>query len=131
MVTLKIPLHGNGVVTREAIIKNKRPVVAKFARGITEAIYYIKAEKEATKAIIRKYTGLAIPKAPIKPITTTPLYCWMCLMPIPPASSPCSTICQRKTPRPLPPTQKLLSIRASFRRWRHRDSSNSCRRNKG
>ena len=35
MANLKIPLHGNGVVTREAIIKSKRPMVAKFARGIT------------------------------------------------------------------------------------------------
>ena len=41
MANLKIPLHGNGVVTREAIIKNKRPMVAKFVRGITEAIYFI------------------------------------------------------------------------------------------
>jgi NitT/TauT family transport system substrate-binding protein len=56
MATLKIPLHGNGIVTREAIIKTKRPMVAKFTRAITEAIYYIKAEKEATKAIIGKYT---------------------------------------------------------------------------
>jgi len=56
MANLKIPLHGNGVVTREAIIKSKRPMVAKFVRGITEAIYFIKSDKEATKAIIGKYT---------------------------------------------------------------------------
>jgi NitT/TauT family transport system substrate-binding protein len=62
MATLKIPLHGNGIVTREAIIKTKRPVVAKFACAITEAIYYIKAEKEATKAIIGKYTRFNDPE---------------------------------------------------------------------
>ena len=62
MATLKIPLHGNGIVTREAIIKAKRPVVAKFARAITEAIYYIKADKEATKAIIGKYTRFTDPE---------------------------------------------------------------------
>ena len=28
MATLKIPLHGNGIVTREAIIKTKRPMVS-------------------------------------------------------------------------------------------------------
>jgi NitT/TauT family transport system substrate-binding protein len=61
MATLKIPLHGNGIVTREAIIKAKRPVVAKFARAITEAIYYIKSEKDATKAIIGKYTRFTDP----------------------------------------------------------------------
>ena len=58
MATLKIPLHGNGVVTREAIIKAKRPVVTKFVRALTEAIYFIKADKETTKAIIGKYTKL-------------------------------------------------------------------------
>jgi len=58
MATLKIPLHGNGVVTREAIIKARRPVIAKFARAITEAIHYIKVDKETTKAIIGKYTRL-------------------------------------------------------------------------
>jgi NitT/TauT family transport system substrate-binding protein len=62
MATLKIPLHGNGIVTREAIIKTKRPVVAKFARAMTEAIHYIKADKEATKAIIGKYTRFSDPE---------------------------------------------------------------------
>jgi NitT/TauT family transport system substrate-binding protein len=61
MATLKIPLHGNGIVTREAIIKAKRPVVARFARAVTEAIHYIKADKEATKAIIGKYTKFTDP----------------------------------------------------------------------
>ena len=62
MATLKIPLHGNGIVTREAIIKTKRPVVAKFVRAITEAIHYIKADKEGTKAIIGKYTRFTDPE---------------------------------------------------------------------
>jgi NitT/TauT family transport system substrate-binding protein len=62
MATLKIPLHGNGVVTREAIIKTRRPVIAKFARAITEAIHYIKVDKETTKAIIGKYTKLTDPE---------------------------------------------------------------------
>lgn len=62
MATLKIPLHGNGVVTREAIIKSRRPVVTKFVRGITEAIHLIKADKEGTKAIIAKYTRLKDPE---------------------------------------------------------------------
>jgi ABC-type nitrate/sulfonate/bicarbonate transport system substrate-binding protein len=56
MATLKIPLHGNGIVTREAIIKTKRP------RALTEAIYYIKADKEGTKAIIGKYTRFTDPE---------------------------------------------------------------------
>jgi NitT/TauT family transport system substrate-binding protein len=62
MATLKIPLHGNGVVTRETIIKTRRPMLAKFCRAITEAIYFIKADKESTKAIIGKYTKLTDPE---------------------------------------------------------------------
>jgi ABC-type nitrate/sulfonate/bicarbonate transport system substrate-binding protein len=62
MATLKIPLHGNGIVTRESIIKTKRPVVTRFARAITEAIHFIKVEKEATKAIIGKYTKFTDPE---------------------------------------------------------------------
>jgi len=62
MATLKIPLHGNGIVTREAIIKTKRPMVAKFARAVTEAIHNIKADKETTKAIIGKYTKFTDPE---------------------------------------------------------------------
>jgi NitT/TauT family transport system substrate-binding protein len=62
MATLKIPLHGNGIVTREAIIKTKRPMVAKFARAVTEAIHYIKTDKEVTKAIIGKYTRFTDPE---------------------------------------------------------------------
>ena len=61
MATLKIPLHGNGVVTREAIIKSKRPMVGRFARAVTEAIHYIKSDKEGTKAVIGKYTRLTDP----------------------------------------------------------------------
>jgi len=62
MANLKIPLHGNGVVTREAIIKSKRPMVAKFVRGITEAMHFIKHDKESTKAIIGKYTRFTDPE---------------------------------------------------------------------
>jgi len=62
MATLKIPLHGNGIVVREATIKSKRPMVARFARAITEAIHLIKIDKEGTKAIIGKYTRLTDPE---------------------------------------------------------------------
>jgi NitT/TauT family transport system substrate-binding protein len=62
MATLKIPLHGNGIVTREAIIKSKRPIVTKFARAITEAIHSVKHDKEGTKTIIGKYTKFTDPE---------------------------------------------------------------------
>jgi hypothetical protein len=37
-------------------------VLAKFARAVTEAIYYIKADKEGTKAVIGKYTRFSDPE---------------------------------------------------------------------
>jgi NitT/TauT family transport system substrate-binding protein len=62
MATLKIPLHANGVVTREATIKAKRPMLTRFVHAMTEAIYVIKADKEGTKNIIGKYTKLTDPE---------------------------------------------------------------------
>ena len=62
MASLKIPLHWNGLVTRESIIKARRPMVAKVARAITEAIYYLKADKEGTKAIITKTLKITDPE---------------------------------------------------------------------
>lgn len=61
LATLKIPLHVNGVVTREATIKNRRPMVTRFVRAITEALYLVRADKEAAKAAIAKYTRLSDP----------------------------------------------------------------------
>jgi NitT/TauT family transport system substrate-binding protein len=59
MAALKIPLHGNGLVTREATIKARRPLVAKVTRAITEAIHAAKHDKEGTKMVIGKYTRLS------------------------------------------------------------------------
>jgi len=60
--TLRIPLLWNGVVTRESIIKAKRPMVARFARAITEAIHYVKTDKEGTKAILSKNLKITDPE---------------------------------------------------------------------
>ena len=52
--TLKIPYHVNAVVTREKTIKERRPFVAKVVRAFTEALHFIKTNKEETKALIGK-----------------------------------------------------------------------------
>jgi NitT/TauT family transport system substrate-binding protein len=59
IATLKIPLHWNGVVTREAIVKQRRPMLTRVVRALTEAIHYIRVDKEGTKAVIGKYTKLS------------------------------------------------------------------------
>ncbi len=52
--TLKIPYHVNAIVTREKTVKERRPFVAKVVRAFTEALHFIKTNKEETKALIGK-----------------------------------------------------------------------------
>ena len=52
--TLKISYHVNAVVTREKTVRERRPLVAKTVRAFTEALHYIKTNKEETKALIGK-----------------------------------------------------------------------------
>jgi len=52
--TLKIQYHVNAVVTREKTVKERRPLVQKVVRAFTEALHYIKTNKEDAKALIGK-----------------------------------------------------------------------------
>ena len=52
--TLKIQYHVNAVVTREKTVRERRPFVQKVVRAFTEALHYIKTNKEDTKALIGK-----------------------------------------------------------------------------
>jgi len=56
---LKIPFWWNSILSREAIIKTKRPLMLKLARAVVEAIHIIKSEKEYTKGIYKKNLGVA------------------------------------------------------------------------
>jgi NitT/TauT family transport system substrate-binding protein len=56
---LKIPFWWNGILTRESIIKAKRPLMQKVARAMVEAIYIIKTEKEYAKGLFKKNLGVA------------------------------------------------------------------------
>jgi NitT/TauT family transport system substrate-binding protein len=58
---LKIPFWWNGILTREGIIKAKRPLLQKFARAMVEAIHIIKTEREYAKGIFKKNLGIADP----------------------------------------------------------------------
>jgi ABC-type nitrate/sulfonate/bicarbonate transport system substrate-binding protein len=49
--SLKIPFWWNSVLSREAIVKTKRPLLLKFARAMIEAIHFTKMNKEEAKAI--------------------------------------------------------------------------------
>jgi ABC-type nitrate/sulfonate/bicarbonate transport system substrate-binding protein len=59
---LKIPFWWNGILSRESIVKAKRPLMLKLARAVVEAIHIIKTEKEYTKAIFKKNLGVADPE---------------------------------------------------------------------
>jgi ABC-type nitrate/sulfonate/bicarbonate transport system substrate-binding protein len=52
--TLKIPYHVNAVVTREKTVRERRVFVGKVVRAFTEALHFIKTNKEETKTLIGK-----------------------------------------------------------------------------
>lgn len=62
LATLKVPIHWNGAVTKESIIKPRRPMLLRFARAMVAAIHYIKTDKEGTKAVMGKYLRLNDPE---------------------------------------------------------------------
>ena len=59
--SLNIPFHWNGVLTREATIRSKGPLMAKFTRALVEAIHIFKTDKDATLKIISKFTRITNP----------------------------------------------------------------------
>jgi ABC-type nitrate/sulfonate/bicarbonate transport system substrate-binding protein len=59
---LKIPFWWNGILSREAIVKAKRPLILKLTRAMIEAIHIIKTEKEYAKGLIKKNLGVADPE---------------------------------------------------------------------
>jgi len=52
--SLKIPFHWNASHTREAVIRSRRPVIARYVRAMVEALHFIKTNKEGTKAILAR-----------------------------------------------------------------------------
>jgi NitT/TauT family transport system substrate-binding protein len=61
--TLNIPFWWNGILTREAIVKEKRPLMMKLTTAMVEAIHYLKTDKEGAKALFRKNLGISDPEA--------------------------------------------------------------------
>ncbi|HWO40626.1 MAG TPA: ABC transporter substrate-binding protein [Candidatus Eisenbacteria bacterium] len=59
---LKIPFWWNGVLSRESIIKSKRPLLLKLTRAMIEAIHIIKTEKEYAKSLFKKNLGVSDPE---------------------------------------------------------------------
>jgi NitT/TauT family transport system substrate-binding protein len=56
--TLGIPFHWNAVLARENTIKTRRSIVAKVVQATTEAIHFIKTNRDESKAIFSKYLNL-------------------------------------------------------------------------
>jgi len=56
---LKIPFWWNGILTRESIVKAKRPLMLKLARVMIEAMHIIKTEKEYAKSLFKKNLGVS------------------------------------------------------------------------
>jgi NitT/TauT family transport system substrate-binding protein len=60
--SLKIPFWWNSVLSREAIVKAKRPLLLKFTRAMVEAIHFNKTNKEEAKAIWGKNLRISDPE---------------------------------------------------------------------
>jgi NitT/TauT family transport system substrate-binding protein len=59
---LKIPFWWNGILSRDSIVKAKRPLLLKLVRAVSEAIHIIKTEKEYAKGIFKKNLGISDPE---------------------------------------------------------------------
>lgn len=59
---LKIPFWWNGILSRESIVKAKRPLMMKLVRAMVEAIHIIKTEKEYAKGLFKKNLGVNDPE---------------------------------------------------------------------
>ncbi|MGH7836013.1 MAG: ABC transporter substrate-binding protein [Candidatus Binatia bacterium] len=59
---LKIPFWWNGILTREAIVKAKRPLMLKLTRAMIEAIHILKTDKEYAKTLFKKNLGVSDPE---------------------------------------------------------------------
>jgi NitT/TauT family transport system substrate-binding protein len=59
---LKIPFWWNGILSREAIVKTKRPLLEKLCRAMIEAIHAIKTDKEYAKGLFKKHLGVSDPQ---------------------------------------------------------------------
>lgn len=60
--SLKIPFWWNSALSREAIVKAKRPLLLKFSRAMVEAIHFNKTNKEEAKAIWGKHLRISDPE---------------------------------------------------------------------
>src|SRR5215470_11211674 len=59
---LRIPFWWNGILSREAIVKSKRPLMLKLARATVEAIHIIKTEKAYAISLFKKNLGVSDPE---------------------------------------------------------------------
>jgi ABC-type nitrate/sulfonate/bicarbonate transport system substrate-binding protein len=59
---LKIPFWWNGILSRESIVKAKRPLMLKLARAMVEAIHIVKTEKEYAISLFKKNLGVTDPE---------------------------------------------------------------------
>ena len=126
---LKIPFWWNGILSREGIVKAKRPLMLKLARAMVEAMHIIKTDKEyAISLCSKRIWALPIRKDWRERTKTIRTSFRKCPIPLRTASRPCSTIWRARIQRPQLQTPKHSLIRASSRNWTPPASSSSANR---
>lgn len=62
VVSLRIPFWWNGILTRESIVKAKRPQLLKLTRAMIEGMHFLKTDKEGAKALFTKTFKISDPE---------------------------------------------------------------------
>ncbi len=107
---LKIPFWWNGILSRESIVKAKRPLMLKLVHAMIEAVHIIKTDKDYAISLIKKNLGINDPAGLERAYETIPASFRKSPIPHRTALKPCSTIWPRKIRRQPRRIQKRLSI---------------------
>ena len=128
--SLKIPFWWNSALSREAIVKAKRPLLLKFARAMVEAIHFNKTNKEEAKVIWGKYLRISDPEGLERAYQAYTSAFPENLLPTPEGLKLCLTTWLRGIPRRPRPTPKPSSMRVWCESWKLQALSSSSTRNK-
>src|SRR5262245_21106685 len=125
MASLKIPLHGNGIVTREGSSKVKDRWSQNLRAASPRRFISSRTIKRPPRRSSVSTLDSPIRKVWSAHIETTWRFCWTCRMPIRWASRHCSMTWLRAIRKPRQRIPRALSMRVSYRKWSRRDSSSS------
>jgi NitT/TauT family transport system substrate-binding protein len=113
VANLKIPFWWNGILSRESIIKTRRPLLQKLTRAMVEAIHIFtssRPKRSTPRRYSKKTWAYRIRRDSSAPTKITRRFFRNCPIRPPTESRPCSMISRSKIPRRPARIQRHLSI---------------------